>query len=152
MQTAPRHVRLLKLARLALPSARATPPTYPVAYAAAAAFAPASPRSYHTPSGSPMSQSPSMLRHAPAASASAPLGRSMSQMRPFAAAAWAVPGASGGATRTETDLLGPKEVPVDAFYGIATQRAVENYDITGRRYSFFFGPNFMRCRFLATRY
>jgi aspartate ammonia-lyase len=30
-------------------------------------------------------------------------------------------------------MLGNKEVPVDAFYGIATQRAVENYDITGVR-------------------
>ena len=63
-------------------------------------------------------------------------------MRPFAAAAaWAVPGASGGATRTETDLLGPKEVPVDAFYGIATQRAAENYDITGVRLNHF--PEFI---------
>jgi len=36
-------------------------------------------------------------------------------------------------TRTETDLLGAKEIPADALYGINTQRAVENYDITGVR-------------------
>ncbi len=33
--------------------------------------------------------------------------------------------------RTEKDLLGTKEVPVDAYYGIQTLRAVENFPITG---------------------
>ncbi|HEU4965142.1 MAG TPA: aspartate ammonia-lyase [Bacilli bacterium] len=33
--------------------------------------------------------------------------------------------------RTEKDLLGTKEVPADAYYGIQTLRAVENFPITG---------------------
>jgi aspartate ammonia-lyase len=33
--------------------------------------------------------------------------------------------------RTEHDLLGPLEVPVDAYYGIHTVRALENFFITG---------------------
>ena len=35
-------------------------------------------------------------------------------------------------TRTEQDSLGALEVPVDALYGIQTQRAVENFPISGR--------------------
>jgi aspartate ammonia-lyase len=35
------------------------------------------------------------------------------------------------ATRTEQDFLGSKEIPVDAYYGIQTLRAVENFPITG---------------------
>ena len=35
--------------------------------------------------------------------------------------------------RIEHDLLGSKEVPVDAYYGIQTVRAVENFPITGYR-------------------
>lgn len=34
--------------------------------------------------------------------------------------------------RTETDLLGSKEIPADALYGIHTARAVENFPLTGR--------------------
>ncbi len=34
-------------------------------------------------------------------------------------------------TRTEKDSLGEKQVPADAYYGIQTQRAVENYPISG---------------------
>ncbi len=33
--------------------------------------------------------------------------------------------------RLEHDLLGTKEVPIDAYYGIQTQRALENFPITG---------------------
>ncbi len=36
-------------------------------------------------------------------------------------------------TRTEKDSLGHKEVPADAYYGIQTARAVENYPISGLR-------------------
>jgi len=36
-------------------------------------------------------------------------------------------------TRMEYDLLGEKEVPVDAYYGIQTVRALENFPITGYR-------------------
>ncbi|GAA0306153.1 aspartate ammonia-lyase [Kineococcus aurantiacus] len=35
-------------------------------------------------------------------------------------------------TRTEHDLLGEREVPTDAYWGIHTLRAVENFPITGR--------------------
>ncbi len=38
-----------------------------------------------------------------------------------------------GATRTEHDLLGDREVPKDALYGVQTLRAVENFPITGVR-------------------
>ena len=35
------------------------------------------------------------------------------------------------ATRREHDLLGDRDVPVDAYYGVHTLRAVENFPITG---------------------
>lgn len=35
-------------------------------------------------------------------------------------------------TRTETDSLGPVEVPAQALYGAQTQRAIENFPISGR--------------------
>ena len=38
---------------------------------------------------------------------------------------------SQNAERIEHDLLGYKNVPTDAYYGIHTLRAVENFDITG---------------------
>ena len=36
-----------------------------------------------------------------------------------------------GATRTEHDLLGEREIPADAYWGIHTLRAVENFPISG---------------------
>ena len=36
-------------------------------------------------------------------------------------------------TRTEHDSLGPVEVPADALYGAQTQRAVENFAVSGQR-------------------
>lgn len=36
-----------------------------------------------------------------------------------------------GPTRTETDLLGPKQVPANAYYGVQTARALENFQISG---------------------
>ena len=42
-----------------------------------------------------------------------------------------------GATRTEHDLLGYREVPSDVLYGIQTLRALENFNITGVKLSFF---------------
>jgi fumarate hydratase, class II len=41
--------------------------------------------------------------------------------------------AGRGATRTEHDALGEIEVPVDAHWQAQTQRAVENFPISGRR-------------------
>lgn len=37
------------------------------------------------------------------------------------------------AVRLERDLLGEKEIPYDAYYGIQTMRAAENFSITGYR-------------------
>ena len=37
------------------------------------------------------------------------------------------------ATRTEHDLIGDREVPAAAYWGIHTLRAVENFPITGQR-------------------
>ena len=36
------------------------------------------------------------------------------------------------AVRVEHDLLGDKEVPADAYYGVQTARALENFQISGR--------------------
>ena len=36
-------------------------------------------------------------------------------------------------TRTEHDLLGDKDVPADAYWGIHTVRALENFPITASR-------------------
>ena len=35
--------------------------------------------------------------------------------------------------RVETDLIGTKEIDQDAYYGLQTLRAYENFNITGRR-------------------
>jgi aspartate ammonia-lyase len=45
-------------------------------------------------------------------------------------------------TRTEHDLLGDFEVPADAYYGVQTARALENFHITGQPLSSF--PNFIK--------
>lgn len=44
--------------------------------------------------------------------------------------------------RTEEDLLGSREVPADAYWGIHTLRAMENFSISGRRIDQF--PSFVR--------
>jgi len=38
---------------------------------------------------------------------------------------------STGQTRTEKDLLGEKEVPANAYYGVQTARALENFQLSG---------------------
>ena len=40
-------------------------------------------------------------------------------------------GFAGGGTRKERDLLGERDVPADALYGVQTLRALENFPITG---------------------
>jgi aspartate ammonia-lyase len=40
-------------------------------------------------------------------------------------------GFGGHRTRTERDLLGPRELPFEALYGVQTLRALENFPITG---------------------
>ena len=44
--------------------------------------------------------------------------------------------------RTESDLLGQHEVPVDAYYGVQTARAMENFHISGNLLSNY--SNFIR--------
>src|SRR6185436_1758000 len=34
-------------------------------------------------------------------------------------------------TRTERDLLGEKQIPADAYYGVQTARALENFQLSG---------------------
>ena len=43
------------------------------------------------------------------------------------------PPAPAGPTRMEKDLLGEKAVPADAYYGVQTMRALENFKISGIR-------------------
>ena len=38
---------------------------------------------------------------------------------------------AAGPTRTEKDLLGAKEIPASAYYGVQTARALENFQISG---------------------
>jgi aspartate ammonia-lyase len=38
---------------------------------------------------------------------------------------------SAGQTRTEKDLLGEKQVPANAYYGVQTLRALENFQLSG---------------------
>ncbi len=45
-------------------------------------------------------------------------------------------------TRTEHDLIGYKEVPFEAYYGIQTLRAIENFDICGVKLSAY--PKFIK--------
>jgi aspartate ammonia-lyase len=47
----------------------------------------------------------------------------------FGALHWST--ATGQAMRTEHDLLGEKEIPADAYYGVQTARALENFQISG---------------------
>jgi aspartate ammonia-lyase len=53
------------------------------------------------------------------------------KQQPQAPEARQAPGKTAGPTRTERDLLGEKEVPADAFYGVQTARALENFQISG---------------------
>ena len=46
------------------------------------------------------------------------------------------------ATRIEHDLLGDREVPADAYYGVHTLRAIENFPITGNPISIY--PDLVR--------
>ena len=52
---------------------------------------------------------------------------------PAADLAWAQKPAqsSTGKPRVEKDLLGEKEIPADAYYGVQTARALENFQLSG---------------------
>src|SRR6187401_1686373 len=45
-------------------------------------------------------------------------------------------------TRTESDLLVKKEIPFDAYYGVQTLRALENFQISGVKTNFY--PDYVR--------
>ncbi|MBK9730342.1 MAG: aspartate ammonia-lyase [Chitinophagaceae bacterium] len=45
-------------------------------------------------------------------------------------------------TRTEHDLLGDKQIPADAYYGIQTARALENFPVSGVKTNFY--PDYVR--------
>ena len=40
-------------------------------------------------------------------------------------------GYTQGQTRVEKDLLGEKQIPAEAYYGVQTARALENFQISG---------------------
>ncbi len=46
---------------------------------------------------------------------------------------------TSGSTRSEHDLLGNRDVPGEAYYGIQTMRATENFNISGVTLNFFSG-------------
>src|SRR6187399_2559774 len=45
-------------------------------------------------------------------------------------------------TRTERDLLGEKQIPADAYYGVQTLRALENFQISGVKTNFY--PDYVK--------
>lgn len=45
-------------------------------------------------------------------------------------------------TRTERDLLGEKQIPADAYYGVQTARALENFQVSGVKTNFY--PDYVR--------
>src|SRR5215218_7878731 len=45
-------------------------------------------------------------------------------------------------TRTESDLLGKKEIPFEAYYGVQTARALENFPVSGVKTNFY--PDYVR--------
>jgi aspartate ammonia-lyase len=48
-----------------------------------------------------------------------------------AVGAWTGPAYAQGKTRTEKDLLGEKQIPADAYYGVQTLRGMENFQLSG---------------------
>src|SRR5688572_31727266 len=49
---------------------------------------------------------------------------------------------ASGKTRIEHDLLGDLEIPADAYYGVQTARALENFQISGVELRLY--PNFIK--------
>src|SRR3954468_9924404 len=45
-------------------------------------------------------------------------------------------------TRTEKDLLGEKQIPNDAYYGVQTMRALENFQVSGVTTNFY--PDYVK--------
>src|SRR5436190_5631462 len=53
-----------------------------------------------------------------------------------------IPYAQAQQTRTEKDLLGEKQIPADAYYGVQTLRALENFQISGVKTNFY--PDYVK--------
>lgn len=51
-------------------------------------------------------------------------------------------GTLGAQTRTEKDLLGEKQIPDEAYYGVQTARALENFQVSGVPTKFY--PDYVR--------
>lgn len=51
-------------------------------------------------------------------------------------------GTLGAQTRTEKDLLGEKQIPNDAYYGVQTARALENFQVSGVTTKFY--PDYVK--------
>src|SRR6476661_10493381 len=47
-----------------------------------------------------------------------------------------------GQTRTEKDLLGEKQIPANAYYGVQTARALENFPVSGVNTNFY--PDYVK--------
>ena len=47
-----------------------------------------------------------------------------------------------GKTRQESDLIGTKEIPVEALYGVQSARGFENFKISGKLMNDY--PNFIK--------
>lgn len=47
-----------------------------------------------------------------------------------------------GQTRTEKDLLGEKQIPAEAYYGVQTMRALENFQVSGVTTKFY--PDYVK--------
>jgi len=45
-------------------------------------------------------------------------------------------------TRTEKDLLGEKQIPAHAYYGVQTARALENFQVSGMKTNFY--PDYVK--------
>src|SRR5689334_13078686 len=55
---------------------------------------------------------------------------------------FAVSYAQAQQTRTEKDLLGEKQIPADAYYGVQTLRALENFQISAVKTNFY--PDYVK--------
>ena len=71
----------------------------------------------------------------------------------FASAAKSSKSSKQPATRTEHDLLGEKQVPASAYYGVQTMRGLENFQLSGipiNHYPGFMAPTSVFARAAAS--
>lgn len=72
-----------------------------------------------------------MLTVAAIFSASSLLAQEPPQTPPESSTTWQTRQKTSGQTRVEKDLLGEKEIPAEAYYGVQTARALENFQLSG---------------------